>query len=203
MKKDSESTRQGIIDAAVELIREHGDTAKVTVREICGRANVGAGLINYHFQTKDHLIDLSVQKIIGHVIGGFDALEQSLALGPLDKIRYLLKLNFKFLVENPGLSRVSILSDLTSGTADDNSAQVHAVYFKLLRRLYGAEKIDAEISAIVRVLVATVQVSFLRMRAIRDGEGLDFSNETARDAFLDRVIDRFLYDLPDGSEKGV
>lgn len=201
MKKDSESTRQGIINAAIQLIREHGDMAKVTVREICGRANVGAGLINYHFQTKEHLIDLCVQKIIGGVIGGFNALEQSLSLSPLDKIRYLLKLNFKFLVENPGISRVSILSDLTGGTGEDNSAQVHAVYFKFLRRLYGSEKSDAEISAIVRAIVATVQVSFLRMRAIRDGEGLDLSNEAARDAFLDRVIDRILHDLPDGAPK--
>lgn len=202
MKKDSESTRQGIIDAAIQLIREHGDTAKVTVREICGRANVGAGLINYHFQTKERLIDLCVQKIIGHVIGGFDALEQSLSLRPLEKVRHLLKLNFKFFVENPGISRVSILSDLTGGAAEDNSAQVHAVYFRLLRRLYGAEKPDAEISAIARAIVATVQVSFLRMRAIRDGEGLDLSDEAARDAFLDRVIDRILYDLPDGAHRG-
>jgi len=202
MKKDSGSTKQTIIDAAVQLIREHGDTAKVTVRDICSRANVGAGLINYHFQTKEKLIDLSVQRIIGGVIGGFDNLEQSLALGPLEKLRYLIKLNFKFLVENPGISRVSILSDLTGGTGADNSAQVHAAYFRLLRKLYGAEKSDGEISAIARMLIATVQVCFLRMRAIREGEGLDLSDEAARNAFLDRVIDRIFYDLADGPAKG-
>jgi mevalonate kinase len=110
------------------------------------------------------LIDLCVQKIIGSVIGGFDALEQSLSLSPLEKIRVLLKLNFKFLVEHPGISRVSIVSDLTDGTGSDNSAQVHSAYFKLLRKIYGPETSDREISIMAHLVIDTLQVSFLRMQ---------------------------------------
>ena len=48
--------REAIIQAAMELMEESGERPEtITVREICKRAGVGLGLVNYHFGNKDQL----------------------------------------------------------------------------------------------------------------------------------------------------
>ena len=49
--------KEAIIQAAIELIVENdGHSEEITVREICNRAGVGLGLVNYHFGNKDRLM---------------------------------------------------------------------------------------------------------------------------------------------------
>ncbi|MGO1033510.1 TetR/AcrR family transcriptional regulator, partial [Clostridioides difficile] len=40
----------------LNLLNEVDDIEEITVRKIAERANVGVGLINYHFKTKDNLL---------------------------------------------------------------------------------------------------------------------------------------------------
>ena len=50
--------KEAIIQATIKLIEEKGEHLdEVTVREICKRAGVGLGLVNYHFGNKDQLIE--------------------------------------------------------------------------------------------------------------------------------------------------
>ena len=49
--------QEKIIQAATELIQEKGERFNdITVREICKKAGVGLGLLNYHFGNKERLI---------------------------------------------------------------------------------------------------------------------------------------------------
>ena len=48
MVKQDKEIKEKIISATMELIKEHGDTSKITVRDIAARTGVGIGLINYH-----------------------------------------------------------------------------------------------------------------------------------------------------------
>lgn len=55
--------KERIIQATIDLINEKGEQMSgITVREICKRANVGLGLVNYHFGNKDKLIELCVER---------------------------------------------------------------------------------------------------------------------------------------------
>lgn len=74
----------------IQLIEQHADFDKITIREIAAKANVRVGLINYHFQTKQNLINQCVQRMISLIISKFDSLYQSLTMKPLDKLRYLV-----------------------------------------------------------------------------------------------------------------
>lgn len=65
-------SREAIIQAATALIEENGEHPEnITVREICKRADVGLGLVNYHFGNKDQLIEQCVEWMINGIIENF------------------------------------------------------------------------------------------------------------------------------------
>jgi len=195
MKQNKQDAKKQIIDSTIQLIRDHGDISKVTIRDICERSNVGVGLVNYHFQSKDNLIRVCVQKIIGNIINGFDDLQKSINLKPIDKLKLLLRINLKFLIENPGISKVSIISDLINGDSNDNSIQTRNAYLGLLKEIYGNSKTEDELKVILHILVSTLQVIFLRKDIIKTTDKIDFDNEIQRDEFINNIVDRIFFDI--------
>lgn len=188
-KRDTE-TREKIIEVTTQLIREHGGTESVTTRDIAACAGVGVGLINYHFQTKEHLLDLCVQKIISRVIDGFDGLYKSLNMSPIDKLRFLAKQNMRFLLANPGISRASILHDIHNPGAGDNTAQTLQAYLPVVREVYGDQADDLQVMASLHTLIFTMQVLYLRTGHIAHSLDYDLANHEQWDRFIDTLIDR-------------
>jgi AcrR family transcriptional regulator len=189
MTKSDMDARESIMEATMGLIREHDDGAKITIRDIASRANVGIGLINYHFQTKENLINKCVQRMIGSIIEGFDPLYKSLKMKPMDKLIYLIKLNADFLVSNIGISSISITNDIISGNSSDNTVQTIRAYFPVLKEVYGDKKTDDELGVILHILISSVQTAFLRRNVIRETEGIDFLDKKQRDKFIDKIIE--------------
>lgn len=67
--------REAIIQATSSLIEEKGEQLNtITVREICKRAQVGLGLVNYYFENKEKLISLCVEKLINGIVEKFAAI---------------------------------------------------------------------------------------------------------------------------------
>jgi AcrR family transcriptional regulator len=62
--------REPLIAAAVELIDEHGDASKVSVRAITRRAGVSPTALYLHFPDRDAIVDAAVD-------AGFDAFNQA------------------------------------------------------------------------------------------------------------------------------
>lgn len=54
IKSNDKDARERIIEVTLNILDEVDDIEKVTVWQIVERANVGVGLINYHFKTKDN-----------------------------------------------------------------------------------------------------------------------------------------------------
>lgn len=181
--------KERIIRAAMELINTEKDIDRITIRNIAERAGVGTGLINYHFQTKENLLKQCVQLIIGDVITGFEPLYKSLELAPADKLKYLLKATCLFLTENPAISRISILSDLTSGQGDDNSVQSTDVYWPVFLEVFGKTKTEKEIKVIAQMFISTIQLTFLRADIYKKQSGIDFFNREQRGEFIDMLVD--------------
>jgi len=186
------NVKDRILDATIELIGQCASIENVTIRDIAAKAGVGVGLINYHFQTKENLINQCVQKIIGNTINKFDELYKSLILEPVDKLRFLSKLTCTFLVKNQGISRASILSDLKAGSCTDNTSQTMEAYLPVMREIFGAIKNDKELYILTHILITSFQSAFLRRDTFIKSEKVDFYDAKDREWLVDSIIDTVL-----------
>ena len=65
-----------IIQTTMELIHEKGNFVdEITVREICKKAGVGLGLVNYHFGNKEQLIEVCVERMINSIVAQFQKIQ--------------------------------------------------------------------------------------------------------------------------------
>ena len=70
--KDKEKVKETIINATTELIEQSGGEVKnITARAIADKSKVALGLINYHFESKENLVAICVQRIINKVLMSF------------------------------------------------------------------------------------------------------------------------------------
>ena len=184
------ATKKRIIDATISLIMENKDVSQIPISTIAERAGVGIGLINYHFQTKDNLIKQCVQQVIGQLFGSFEELSDKLGhLKPVDRLKSVIEHISEFMIDNPELSRISILTDLSWGKENDNSDNVMKLYFPLIREAFEGTKSEKELSVILQALVSTVQVTFLRRDVNKKVSGFDFFDEKQRIEFIDILVD--------------
>ena len=188
MKKD---IKNQIIEATIALIEESGsNTDSVTIQNICKRVGIGSGLVNYHFQTKENLIAQCVQKIIGEVIGKHGAISQSLKdMTPEQKLRFMAKSTFSYLMSHKNISRISILTDLKGDNLKDNTSQTVSAYFPLIRDVCPEIMSDREVTEKTYLLTLMLQAAFLRADLLKEEIGVDFNDEQQRDQLIDRAID--------------
>ncbi|MBD5463780.1 MAG: DUF4368 domain-containing protein [Lachnospiraceae bacterium] len=123
-----------IIQATIELIHEKGEKMnEITVRDICKRANVGLGLVNYHFDNKEKLIKLCVEQMVNGIVDNFRSIrEKTEGLSPFEKMEYLGNMTLTFLFEHYAVSKTSILTDMNMPKEDDNTYRTFRAYLPLV-----------------------------------------------------------------------
>jgi AcrR family transcriptional regulator len=172
-----------IIEATIDLIKKkNGDVKLVTTREIVKNAGVSVALINYHFQSKKNLIDICVKQIISNVINQSNPNMEELS--PIEKLKHSVKIPVDFLMENPEISKISILGDLMQGQSNDNT-------FKTLERYYfyaNNLNIDEDVFFETAFLIHGLQGIFLRKELYKDK--FDFADKLQRDILIDRLIEK-------------
>jgi AcrR family transcriptional regulator len=184
MKKSAE-VKERIIEATISLItKSSGDAANINTRAIAEAAGVGVGLINYHFQTKDNLIEICVERMIGEVIASFSPTLQEQQ--PLARLKHSAKLVMDFLIENPSVARISILTDCKTPKTDDNTIK-SAMSAKTT--LKSSELSDKEQFLLTFALNLTMQALFLRKDQSEEVFGYDINVKKQRDEALDLLID--------------
>ncbi len=187
--KGNTSAKENIIKTTIAMIQEKKDVKDITIRAIVDRAGVGVGLINYHFNSKQNLIDICVQLIVNQVIGEFDSIYNSLEGTPVEKLKFMAKSTTNFMVTNPGISRISILHDLQEGNIEDNSMRSTRAYYQIFQDVFGGRKSEKEIKIMLQMFVAAIQVTFLHADVYQEYSGIDFFNKEDREDFIDNLVD--------------
>lgn len=190
----SEKTRERILESTLALMREGGhDLEALTIRGIAERAGVSVGLINHHFGSKEKLVEQCVQRIIGGVISAFTPSIPT--ADPVGKLQCVAKQVADFLMNNPAISRQSILGDLAHPEAADNTMRTAEGF---ARRFAGAVPNQADLRRAF-LLTAILQVSFLRKETLADSIGIDFFSKPERDAYIDAWVEQIYGNRGDGS----
>lgn len=182
-------SKEAIIQATIKLINQKGDQLHaITMREICEKAGVGLGLINYHFGDKAHLITLCVERIVNGIVAQFQQIQnETAALSPLEKLDYLGNMTLTFLFEHDAISKISILSDMQSPKDNDNTHRTFLAFLPLV----AACRPDWEPATLERKtfqLISAMQHAFLRHRVIFDRLGIDLTNADERHAFHTKML---------------
>lgn len=186
---EKENMKEKIIDVTTALIEANdGNADHVTARMIAAEANVGLGLINYHFGSKEQLIAICVQRIIGEVISNFDAGKEYST--DSERLTAWAIHVFDFLFEHPAISKISILSDLQDYQLKSNSVFTQ-IGFKGALRDDMSETNKAFLSFI---LTASMQVAFLGSETVKELLGYDFSQSADRAKYIEKLISVILKD---------
>ncbi len=182
------NVKNRIVEVTTELIEQYnGNIKDITARMIATKANVGLGLINYHFGSKEKLITECVQRIIRKVVNEFHMTKQY----ETDKERLTACATyvFNFLFEHSAISRVSILGDFQNYTGNCNSVLTQQGFS--LSFMNGISNEDK--SMFVFTLTAAMQVAFLGSGTIKQLFGYDFTKTEDRAAYICKLVD-FLFE---------
>ncbi len=173
--------KEKIISTTISLIQQsEGLIENITMRDIAQKADIAVGLINYHFGSKNNLIEICVQRIISHIMKIFptrkrstDTQESDGRNGADDNAAFIASV-FRFLLDHPEISRISILGDLSQPNAKSNSA---ISYRAILRAM--PDKDPEKIRKIKAfMLLSTIQSAFLNRQISEELLGIDLNNES-------------------------
>lgn len=187
------TAKEKIIETTIALIEERGErTDAITVREICERANVGLGLVNYYFGNKDKLIEVCVEKMINGVVERFTALGEDVsALTPFERLCYLGNMTFDFLFDHCAVSRISVLTDMQSPKANDNTHRTYAAYLPLVSACRPDWSED-RVRRATHYLITVMQQAFLRSDIIMLTQGVCLRDKEERRTYHRQVLEDLL-----------
>ena len=126
--------KEAIIQETIKLIEEKGERLdEITVREICKRASVGLGLVNYHFGNKEKLIEQCIERMINETVKRFQNIrEKTDSFTSFEKLEYLSNMTLDFLFEHYAVSKISILTDMQSPKEGDNTYRTYEAYLPIV-----------------------------------------------------------------------
>ncbi len=184
----ADQVKESIMETTIELLKKSGGNINtITIRDIAALSGVGTGLINYHFGTKDHLIELCVQRIISNVISAFrPRIDRDMTAE--EKLKETAKQVVDFLMANPEISKISILGDMVAPKLTDNTMKTVSGFMATVSS--GKNGRSENIKLLTYCFTLILQGVFLRKDSTGDSVGFDFNRKKDRDIFIDFIIER-------------
>lgn len=180
-----DKVKEKIINTTTKLIEENGgDLKPVTARVISSRCGVALGLINYHFGSKDKLIEVCVQRIVNRILFCFYSSENIRADYDEERLVKQAVGVMDFFFENKAIARVFILSDLKNYTPKTNSTASVTAFAASIKTT--ADKRKRRILAFI--LVSALQTAFLTGESSSEIIGYDLNDKLQRDMFVTETV---------------
>ncbi len=180
--------KESIIQATISLIEEKGENIDtITVREICKKAKVGLGLVNYYFENKDKLIAVCVEKIINGIVDKFTMIcEQTKDCSPFEKLDCLGNMTLTFLFDHSAVAKISIMTDMRTPKENDNTHRTYLAFLPLVATCRPDWDRD-KIKRTTFCLITTMQQAFLRCETLIT-QGVNLLNSEERKIYHNQML---------------
>ncbi len=187
MKKNEQDARQAIIDAAKALLDEIGDPEKITIRKIAAKADVGIGLVNYHFKSKDNLLSIAIGDVMIRFIENFSKTHNDSHSKASKRLKKMIKGLCDIVGSNETLTRYMVSREIMDG-----NMQTPLYLIPLLREIAGNKKSDLQLRLAAMQIIHPIQASALNPDAFRMYSGINLFDIEQRNQFVDTLIDNIL-----------
>lgn len=190
MYQRSRQTRDKIIRSTIELMLTK-DIGTLKIRDIAQVSNIGIGLINYHFQSKDNLINVAVQTFIIEKVAQGEVTLQTMDLPAPAKLKLVFKGYADFLATYPKIARMAMLNILVNESTDETTAQAGSYYHALLGEVF-PNRNSTDLIIIFQQILAALQMTFLRAGELKQLFGMDFFDDGQREQLVEKLITNLL-----------
>jgi len=187
MSANDLDAKNRIIKAAMELLEEEKDTGRITVRRIAEKAGVGIGLVNYHFKSKDNLLNESVNITMAEMADKLREVRSDEGAAPVERLKSMLKQLSGFAMKYYKLMQISLNYELLHG-----DLQVPYYILPILREIFGKGKDERELRLIAFQLITSMQVVLLRADTFLKYSGINIFDEAQRNESIDMMIDSII-----------
>lgn len=176
-----------LIDVTIKMICEGKKPSEITVKDITERAELGNGMVNYHFQSKDRLIRLAVKKVISCATKKLgNKIKEKENMQPSEKLIFILKDVVNFMADNPEISKIAILDDLENSQATAHLLSFEETYNNCLKEIYKNDKCDIWTSNYL--IAGYINQIFLKAENLKRETGFDFYNKEEREKKIENLV---------------
>lgn len=183
---NDENVKEQLIDATIRLLKETNKPGKITARIIAEAAKVNLAMINYYFKSKDRLMSIAVDKIIGDSAKKVKA-AQGNEQPPKEKLLEFLTVTSDVIFEYAELTRLVIPYLLLEGDID-----LPYQILPYVKDCFNKKKSEAECRTIAFQLITFMQIAFYRTEDYKKYSGIDINIESQRHQLYQMVVNNLI-----------
>ncbi len=172
-----------LIKVAIEMLNKTDNPESITIRQIADRANVGVGLINYHFQSKDNLLYIALGESMSHLAENLKNIKESQVSDPVDKLKLMLTE-----LSDLGSKHIKLITIAITYELQQGNFQTPLTLLPVLREIYKDQRDEFELRIIALEIISTIQVASINPQKFQIYSGIDINSKPQRDKFIERII---------------
>lgn len=183
--------KERLIDVTIKMICQGKKPSEITVKDITETAELGNGMVNYHFQSKDNLIRLAIKKVMNCATNKLsEKMKANQNESPIKRLTIILKEVVNFIADNSEISKIAILDDLENNQGTAHLLSSEETYNKCLKDLYG----DSKQKLLIKnyLIAGYINYIFLKAEKIKDETGFDFYNKEDREKAIETLVDELV-----------
>lgn len=184
---EKDVAKQRLIDETIKMICEGKKPSEITVSDITKKAEVGNGMVNYHFQSKDNLIRIAVKKVMScatNLLSEKMKIKESLPVK--ERLALILKECMDFIAENSEIAKIAILDNLENDEGESYLLSKEELYINCLKEIYKED--DHKAWSKNYLIVSYLNYIFLKAENVKKEIGFDFYNKIERDNFIEKLV---------------